>query len=349
MTSAPANPTPIDERLAASALAVMREAGAVGADATATTLRQLHGGWSRHSYVLDVADPERGQLACIVRVRPAGAVLDTDLVQEYRTFAALQDLPVPTPAVFGLHADGDTPFGGPFFVMSRLEGESPNVWNPRERRVLEEDWAAGRRIADDLARHLATIHGLTGEAAEAIVPARSFAQTVEHWRGVWEEQRLVRDPIVDEAFHWVASRTPDPVRPRLVHGDYRIGNCLVDRGRLSGILDWELAHVGDPRFDLGYLALPYSSGKLFAPGSELLGGVADRDWFLARYADLTGDEVDLEVVRTFSVIAALMLTAITATGIRVFRDGGSTDVRMLWSRFIMPGLRQDMADLMGWR
>jgi aminoglycoside phosphotransferase (APT) family kinase protein len=341
-------PTPTDAERSAAALATMREAGAVGDDATVTVLRQLHGGWSRHSYVMDVRDPDRGDLACIVRVRPSGAVLDTDLEMEHRTFAVLEPLPLPTPAVLGLQPDGDNVFGGPFFVMGRLSGESPNVWNVRERRALEADWAGDRGIAEGLVQHLATIHGVAGAAAEAIVPARSFGETVEHWRSIWEEQRLVRDPVVDEAFHWVASRPPGPVEPRLVHGDYRVGNCLVDGGRISGILDWELAHVGDPRFDLGYLALPYSSGKLVGPGSPLLGGVAEREWFFARYAELTGAEVDLEAVRTFSVLSALMLAAITATGIRVYRDGGSADVRMLWSRFMMPGLRQDVAGLMEW-
>ena len=114
--------------------------------------------------------------------------------------------------------------------------------------------------------------------------------------GVYDEHKLVSDPVVDEAYAWVRSRPPDPVAPSLVHGDYRIGNCLVDDGRISAILDWELSHVGDPRFDLGYMSLDYHAGKFTSPGSPLLNAVADRDWFHRRYTELSGRPVDLEVV-----------------------------------------------------
>jgi aminoglycoside phosphotransferase (APT) family kinase protein len=133
-----------------------------------------------------------------------------------------------------------------------------------------------------------------------------------------------------------------------VHGDYRPGNCLVQDGRLSAILDWELSFFGDPRFDLGYLSLEYTAGKMAAPGSPLLAAVADYDWFYAEYERVSGRAVDRDVVRTFSVLSALMLIAILTTGLRMYVDGHSADVRMVWLRFAIPGLRQDIAKLMNW-
>jgi len=332
----------------AALLEAMRDAGTVGERARVAELSQMEGGWSRHTWAATVSDPDAGELEVIVRVRPPGALLDTDLAQEFRTYRALVDTPVPTPSLHGMVDAGDTPFDGPFFVMERLPGRSPNVWRPRERKLLEADWGGDRGYARDLVDALAAIHALPAAAVEGAVVARDFAATLDHWQGVQSEQALVDDPVVEEAYAWARSREPDPVAPRLVHGDYRIGNCLIDDGRVTGVLDWELSFVGDPRFDLGYVALDYHAGKFAKPGSPLLNGVAERDWFERRYAAATGMTVDREAVRTFSVVGLLMLYAILVTGLRHYDDRATDDIRLAWTRFALPGLRQDMIRLMGW-
>ena len=159
---------------------------------------------------------------------------------------------------------------------------------------------------------------------------------------------LVRDPVVDDAYAWVRARPPDPCPPSLVHGDYRIGNCLGEDGKITAILDWELSYVGDPRYDLGYISLEYEAGRFTDPGSPLLGAVADRDWFLAEYEARSGRPVDLEVVRTYAALAALMLYAILTTGLRLYANGDTQDIRLAWTRFVLPGVRQDLSGLMGW-
>jgi aminoglycoside phosphotransferase (APT) family kinase protein len=345
----------IDAPKADALLHTMRAAGAADAASAVTYLEQLEGGWSRHSYAARVAHPDRatadnpaGEQAYIVRVRPRGSLLDTDLGDEYRTFRLLEGEPPPTPLTYGFEPSEETPYDGPFFVMERLSGHAVNVWRRRDRRTLEEDWAHGRGIAGDLADHLAAIHAIGAERAKSAATARTFNETVDRWQGIYEQMRLVRDPVVDEAYAWVRSREPAPTDPCLVHGDYRIGNCLIDGGRVSAILDWELCSVGDPRFDLGYMALEYHAGKFTTPGSTLLNATADRAWFHDRYARQSGRPVDEEAVRTFTALGALMLFAIMTTGIRVYADGKTTDVRMAWGRFVLPGLRQDLTTLMGW-
>jgi aminoglycoside phosphotransferase (APT) family kinase protein len=331
----------------AAVLGGMLAAGAVGPRARVTELSQMEGGWSRHSWALTVEDPDAGRFDLIVRVRPPGALLDTDLAQEYRTYALLAEERVPTPPLFCLVDADETPFGGPFFVMGRLPGRSPNVWRPRDREELEADWAGRRGYAEDLVAALATIHSLPEERLGGVI-ARDFAATLDHWQGVHRAMALVEDPVIEEAYAWARSREPDPVAPRLVHGDYRIGNCLIDAGRITGVLDWELSFVGDPRFDFGYVALDYHAGKMTKPGSVLLNSVAEREWFFDRYTEITGEPVDREVVRTFSVIGALMLSAILVTGIHYVSRGESDDIRLAWTRFALPCLRQDMIRLMGW-
>jgi aminoglycoside phosphotransferase (APT) family kinase protein len=329
-------------------LATMRGAGEAGPGARVTYLEQIEGGWSRHSYAARVDHGgDAGEQAYIVRARPRGSTLDTDLGAEFRTFELVAGAPIPTPDVRGFEPSEDTPFDGPFFVMDRLDGHAVNVWRRRDRVALQEDWEGERGIAADLADHLA-IHRIDPAPAAGAIPVRDFAATVDHWHGVYRASRLVADPVVEEAYAWVRSRAPDPVPACLVHGDYRIGNCLIDAGRVSGILDWELSFIGDPRFDLGYMALDYHAGKFTSPGSPLLNATADRAWFHERYAAASGQPVDQEAVRTFTAMGALMLFAIMTTGIGVYARGESTDIRLAWGRFVLPGLRQDLAALMDW-
>lgn len=330
-------------------LELMRGAGVLGARARVESLTQMEGGWSRHTYALEVADPERGPDACryVVRVRPQDSVLDTDLGQEYRIFAALAEEPVPIPAVHGYEPAEDSPFGGPFFVMDRVPGTAINVWRRRDRDLLQGNWGSSRSIAEDFVADLAAIHAVDLGRVEGVV-ARDFRATVERWRGTYEEVRLVRDPVVEEAFAWVLENEPEPIAPTLVHGDYRIGNCLIADDRLSGVLDWELASIGDRRFDFGYMSLDYSAGRFVGDGSPLLGAVAEREWFDRRYEQLTSFSIDRSVADVYAVLGALMLFAIMGTGISLYARGETPDIRTAWARFVFPGLRRDIATVIGW-
>lgn len=314
---------------------------------TLVRLHQLSGGWSRRSFVLTAAG-EAGEREFVVRVRPPGSLLDTDIEVEYRTYALLADEPVPVPAVYGFEPSTDNAFDGAFFVMDRLPGEAPVAWQSGDRAGLEQNWAASGSLGRDLVEILAAIHSVPAERCGSVLATRGFAEVVEHWRGIYAANRLVRDPIVEQAFEWVADRPPPEPQVGLVHGDYRIGNCLVADERIAGVIDWELAHVGDVRFDLGYLSLEYNSGKFLRPRSPLISAVADREWFYAEYERLTGRPLDREVVRTFAVLGALMLISILLTGMASYQRGDNPDIRMAWNRFAVPGLRQDIATLMQW-
>jgi aminoglycoside phosphotransferase (APT) family kinase protein len=332
-----------DERVAA-ALAVLRDAGALTAvDVDARwELSQLAGGWSRHTYLL-----RGGPGAYVIRVKPPGSLLDTDLLREYRTYVELGNAKVPVPTVYGANTD-DNPFGGPFFVMDWVAGEAPVAWRTKDRAALEANWHGSRSLGTDLVETLVAIHRAPVASFGVLGAPRPFADVVGDWADTYRRQTLVRDPVVEEAFAWVAAREPDPVPPALVHGDYRIGNTMVHDERIAAVVDWELAYVGDPRFDLGYVSLEYFAGKFVGPGSDLLCAVCDRDWFFAAYERLTGTVVDREVVRTYAALGALALTAILHTGLRMYADGRTTDVRMAWNRYAIPGLRQDLVRLMGW-
>lgn len=328
-------------------LSILRAAGEAGGPGGDWRLTQLEGGWSRHTHVLSRGEPREGG-AYVVRVKPPGGLLDTDLATEYRTYRALEHTTVPIPPVYGCDDAPDTPFGGPFFVMGWKPGTAPNVWRRRDREQLEADWRSGGTLAGELARILAEIHHVDAAQLGFLGAPMSYQGVVGRWRSTYEEMRLVDDPIVAEAFSWAAARRPSPAPAALVHGDYRIGNMLLHRGRVSAVMDWELAFVGDPQFDLGYTSLRYVAGRFAGGGSPLLDAVAEREWFYQRYERLSGRAVDREAVRSYAVAGALMLITILCTGVRMYEEGRTADIRMAWNRFAIPGLRQELVSLMGW-
>lgn len=339
----------LDGAKVAAALELLRSVDAVGERAAVTALTQMEGGWSRHTYALTVEDPELAEpLDLIARVRPADSVLDTDLGQEFAIYEAIEDEPVPSPRVHGYESADETPFGGPYFLMDRLPGKAINVWRQRDRDELAENWEGSRSLAEDFVDRMAAIHLVDPRKLAGAAVVRDFRQTIAHWRGIYEEVRLVADPVVEEAYAWVLDNEPDPVEPRLVHGDYRIGNCLIADGRLTAVLDWELSSIGDPRFDLGYMSLEYSRGRFVTAGSDLVGAVAERDWLERRYEAATGQPVDRSVVDVYAAVGALMLFSIMGTGLKLYAKGESSDIRAAWSRFVFPGLRADLAGLMSW-
>jgi aminoglycoside phosphotransferase (APT) family kinase protein len=326
---------------------ILVDAGELSAADEVTEIAQLEGGWSRWSHVVR-ASTRDGERRYVVRVKAPFGLFDTDLIIEYELFKMLEDVDLPTPRVFGLERSPENPFGGEFFVMDFLQGHAPNLWRARDHEALRADWDADRGIAADLVADLAHIHGVGADRVPAGVPVTGFAEHVAHWRDTYEDNRIGRDPILEEAFAWLAERTPADVPVGLVHGDFRIGNTLIKDGRVTAVLDWELAYVGDVRFDVGYFALAYTAGKHLRPKTSLMGGVADGEWFLSEYERLTERPLDREVVRTYGVLGLASLIAMTAVGVRRYADGNTTDIRRVWARFSVPGMREELAQLMEW-
>lgn len=333
---------------AAAVTDALRDGGELGPDERVDDIEQLAGGWSRHSYVATARTAGGPSRRYVVRVRPTGALLDTDLELEYRLYRRLQEIDVPTPRVYALVPDPDSAFGGPFIVMEHIDGRAPNMYDREDQRRLAEDWHSSRAIARQMVESLARIHGSDDGSLPESLPRLHFDDVVSRWREVYETRRLVRDPVVEEAFDWVAGRAPEPAWPGLVHGDYRLGNVLLEGNRVRAILDWELAYRGDVRFDLGYLAMPRAAGKHLRAHSPLMATFADRDWFMARYGELTGRVIDPESLATFQMLGIMMLVATQLTAAWMYDAGRTTDVRMAWSRFSFAGLRQDMVELMRW-
>jgi len=145
-----------------------------------------------------------------------------------------------------------------------------------------------------------TIDGASAEVAAFARPGSYLERQVRRFAGLWEINKTREIPAVEEVARLLAERLPDPVSDTVVHGDYRLGNTMVDRddpARILAVLDWEMGAIGDPRADVGYLVATYSEpgGRTNPLGSSpvtALDGFPSRAELAARYAARSGRELD---------------------------------------------------------
>ncbi len=314
-------------------------------------LEGLAGGWSRQTYMVEYeAEAESGPVSrrVIVRVMPQAGLLATDIRREYEVMRAAHEHHIKVPRPLWLDEEPSV-FEGPSFAVEWAEGTAPNTWRPRDRIALEADWNGEGRLAEQFVESLAQLHSIPRDDLGSLGPQQGLSELIAHWRGTYEDVRIARDPIIEEGLACIGeSAAGVPYEPVLNHGDFRIGNMLVQDSNISAILDWELAFVGDPHFDLGYCSLEYLAGRLFRPGSELLCGICEHEWFYNRYEELTGTSVDRELVRIYSALSAIVLIVILLTGVRAYHDGRSSDIRYAWGRYAIAALRLSVAELFGW-
>ena len=249
-------------------------ADAVG-DGDVTGVVQLTGGASRETWRCEV-----GGVPYIVQRQRAGA--DHDMAIEAAILRAAEAGGVPVPPIVA-HVVDDA--GVSSLVTRFVAGETI------ARKILRDDrFASARgRLADDLGRALARIHRILPGA----VPGLMLVDPLETYRQRLDELGQPH-PAFELAFRWLEEHRPATTRaPVVVHGDYRLGNVIVDERGLAAVIDWELAHLGDPVEDLGWLCVP--AWRFGSP--KPVAGVADRDVLLRAYAEESGVEIDRETLR----------------------------------------------------
>ena len=243
----------------------------------------------------------------VLRRPPMGPLLPTahDVVREYRVLDLLGRAPtgVRVPAVVAICEDTSV-LGAPFYLMERTEG---TVVRDHLPDWLVGDPAAQYGLGIDLLDSLAEVHGVDwGPFVEAGIgrPGGYLGRQLRRWTGqragiqtaVAAAGGQARElPDYDVMREWLTTHLPDEVQPAVVHGDYKLDNVIVQRTavgpRVAAIVDWEMATVGDPRADLGYLLSFWPEegsepvmGQLVALGSGFPTGRA----LVSRWADRTG-------------------------------------------------------------
>lgn len=232
----------------------------------------LAGGASKEAWAVD-AGGER----LLVR-RAAVTVMHhhtLTLAQEYAVIEAAFEAGVKVPRPYGYLADLA---GREAFAMERLEGDTIG-----RRIVQKEELATAReRLPVQLAEELAKIHAIPAERLPFLPEAR-LERMAEELDEVDEPH-----PAIELGLWWLRENRP-PERPAVVnHGDYRIGNVVVDPEGLVGVLDWEFAHLDDPVRDMAFSLV---RAWRFGVPEKRLGGIGDVEPFVERYNELTGLDV----------------------------------------------------------
>jgi aminoglycoside phosphotransferase (APT) family kinase protein len=249
------------------------------------SIRRLSAGASRAMWAVDTVDADGTIRPLIVRTDPRGASRPTPPVPEGTLLRAAADAGVPVPRVV---AEDDE-----HLVVERIEGETI------PRKILRDDEYAPAlpKLAAQCGEALAAIHSIPLDRVPGL---DAQPDVVETWRALLDAFGQPH-PTFELALRWLDERRPPATGAAVVHGDFRNGNLIVGSDGLRAVLDWELAHVGDPMEDLGWLCV---KAWRFGVGRPV-GGFGVREELFAAYQQASGRAVDAGVVRWWEVLGTL--------------------------------------------
>jgi aminoglycoside phosphotransferase (APT) family kinase protein len=258
-------------------------------DTSIENLHALTGGASRTTWAFDaVGDGDRRAL--ILRTGPpddvhAGMELEARVQQR----AAAAGAPVP----HILAADNSpAALGNPYLICDAIDGETIVR---KIHRGLDED---GRlRLLQQCAHALAAIHH-----ADPNGIGLTQSEQLTEWRDRLDAMGDTTATF-EWAFRWLDANRPPPSPPTLVHGDFRMGNLIVDQAGLAAVLDWELVHIGERYEDLAWFCI--RAWRFGAPDQLGAGGLGSIETFLSAYEAAAGTTVDRQAFRWWLTVATL--------------------------------------------
>ncbi len=348
----------LDELIAATTALIRSEHGE---QVEISAARWLTGGASKLqvAFTLDWQPPnvkQRERTPMVLRMQPAESLVETSRRREFEIIRAMQGV-VPVPPVYWVDAE---PAHLPYPAI--VYGFVPGVTKPRNAASqatgmgtwMAPEWRAA--LGPQFVQTLAGIHrrslsdaGLTVFEVPAPGTA-SVERALNHWQRVWEEDHDEDIPLLRLAAAWLREHMPACARPVIVHGDYRVGNFLFtehDR-RISAVLDWEMARIGDHHFDLAWAANPAYGHRAEDGVTALVGGFMPEAEFYASYEQHAGLAVDPRTLHYYKIFSAWMQGVIAlGTAWRV-ADGGKThqDALVAWIIGIGPKLLAELCDLL---
>ena len=232
------------------------------------SMRLLPGGASKEAWAVDA-----GGEALLVRRAGVGVIHETTLTlaQEFEVLRAAHEAGVKVPRPIAYLGE----LGGrEAFAMERVAGETIG------RRIVK---APPPGLALALAEELAKIHAIPPDRVPFLRADDVLARFERELDGVGEPH-----PALEYGLWWLRRHAPAPLAAVVTHGDFRIGNVVVSERGLEYLLDWEFAHLGDPREDVAW---PLVRAWRFGVDGKRLGGVDDVEPYLARYVELTGRSI----------------------------------------------------------
>ena len=266
--------------------------------AAVTALRPISGGASQEIWSFDAQWPGGAQGMILRRTRrwsESGQQGSAGMAAEAALLRAAAAGGVPVPGVVGSLAPADGLGEG--YLMQRIEGESSARTILRDARFAD----ARRTLAADCGALMARIHRLPPQGVPDLRLGWA-AEERERWAAAHRANGTQR-PVFELALRWLAENEPSPCgEPALVHGDFRNGNLMVGPEGVRAVLDWELAHRGDPMEDLGWFCV---NAWRFGNVELEAGGLGTRAQLFAGYEAEAGQAVDPARVHYWQVLGTL--------------------------------------------
>jgi aminoglycoside phosphotransferase (APT) family kinase protein len=273
----------------------------VDADPGELSLSVIPGGASRETWLV-----EGGAERWVLRRDPEGSVSLVPIEDEHDLIALALNAGVRVPEPLAFEPAGGR-VGTAGMLMSFVPGTSVA---PRILRKPEYEEARAR-LPGQLAEALARIHAIDPATLDGVLPEPQGDPALEQI-SEWERQLdEIGEPLpaVELGLRWLRANAPSPAEPRLVHGDFRLGNFIVDKSGLGAVIDWELAHLGDPAEDIGWLCI---RSWRFGNDDRPVAGVGDLDEFLAAYEAAGGLAMDRDRIRYWEAFGNVKWAVICA-------------------------------------
>jgi aminoglycoside phosphotransferase (APT) family kinase protein len=292
-----------------STTAYLREKLPDAARVQVHSVRILPGGRSKYTIFLSLTGSDALPAEIVMRQDTGATMIPTAVVDEFPLLSSLASYELFTAKPLYVEREIN-PLGRPFILVSKLAGKAPGDYFAFP--------GGSRALVEQLACFLGRMH--TIDVGKIEVPqqrGRTHVQytldQIKYFRTQWHDNALEPSPIIEYAFAWLDAECRKGIGgPALVHGDIAPHNYLVDDGRLTGIVDWEFAHVGDPAEDLAYRREFFEQ---YMPWKE----------FLSIYYGEGAAPVDERRLRMFTVWGFIRNASFGALGHREFKDGSCLD------------------------
>ncbi len=287
-------------------------------------LKRLSGGATQEIWRFDLVTSE-GSQPLIMRRAPQGnrkSLVGVGLDVEAQLIAAARAGGVSAPEVLHVLAPEDGLGQG--FIMEFVAGETLGT------RIVKEPTLAGARgtLAYSCGQILARIHAIDISRFPTLAQ-QTPADLIEQWRAAYRRD-LVRRPVFELAFHELsASCPPPPSTACLVHGDFRNGNLMIGTEGVRAVLDWELAHIGDPMEDLGWLCVnSWRFGRIDKP----VGGFGEYADLYAGYEAAGGSPVNRAMANWWEMFGTLRWGVMCTGSLAAFRSVDASVERAMIAR-----------------
>ena len=298
-------------------------------DIVVSNLERISGGASRETYRFVLSWTESGQpreRRLILRRDPPASLIDTERRVEFEAYRAFAGTSVPVPQMLWLE-EGCGPLDHPFFIAEELTGF----------QAAPQMLFAGSAVA--LARVSERKWSILGEIATAdpallakVVPTPPldgcWRRELAHWEALIDKDAAGPLPITRAAIRWLWANPPPPAQClSMVHGDYRTGNFLYDaEGDIHGVLDWEMAHLGDPLEDLGWSLQPvWTFGR-----TGLAGGLCPPEQAIAIWERASGLVADPAALHWWTLFNCVKGQGIWVGSAAAFTSGGNRAPIMIY-------------------